>query len=219
MRDDGPGTFVKVCGISRAEEAHAAVRAGADAVGFVFAGGPREVSLAQAARIAGSMHGSVCKIGVFVDAPFSIISAYVQTVGLDGVQLHGSEEIPLIRQLRDSFPGLLLLKAVKMNGRESAEAMGRFAGEVDAVMLDRKDVANPGRPVEPLPFDWLDGLPLARVILAGGLHPENVGRVVRELRPWGVDASGGLEVRPGRKDLRKIAAFVRAAREAETGKS
>jgi phosphoribosylanthranilate isomerase len=215
MRDGEPGTFIKICGISSAEEAHAAVRAGADAVGFVFANGPRNVSLAHAAKIAGSMQGSVRKIGVFVDAPFSTISAHVETAGLDGVQLHGSEELPLIRQLKQSFPDVLVFKAVKMNGRESAEALGRFAGQVDAVMFDRKDVANPGRRVEPLPFDWLDGLPLGRVILAGGLHPDNVGRVVRELRPWGVDASGGLEVRPGRKDLRKVAAFVSAAREAE----
>lgn len=205
---------MKICGISRVEEAQAAVRAGANAVGFVFADGPRKVSPAQAAEIGPHVHPSVWKIGVFVDASYETIEGAVNSAGLDGVQLHGSEDLEIVGRLRDAFPTLIVFKAIKMNGRDSGQGIRKFADHVDAVLLDRKDVGNPERKVDPLPHDWLQGLSLDRVIVAGGLTPQNVSQLVRDLKPWGVDASGGLEVRPGAKDRAKITAFVRAVREA-----
>lgn len=215
MTQSRAATFVKICGITRIEEASAAAAAGADAVGFVFAGGPRNVSIGQAAEIAAHVGSSVRKIGVFVDAGIDAIREHVQAAGLDGVQLHGSEGPGDVRRLKGLFPGLLVFKAIKMDGRDSAGAAADFTTEVDAVMLDSKDVTRPERRSRSLPLDWLSGMPLGKVIVAGGLTPGNVGHLVAALKPWGVDASSGLEIRPGAKDPAKVAEFVHAVRGAE----
>lgn len=206
---------MKICGISAVGEARAAIRAGANAVGFVFAGGPRKVSPALAGRIGAHVHPSLWKIGVFADASLDGIAADVETAGLDGVQLHGSETVDFVARLRSDLPGLLIFKAIRVSGKDSVKAAEHFAEHVDVVMLDPKDVAHPERRAEPIPLEWLADVSLSKVIIAGGLSPQNVGEVVAALQPWGVDASGSLEVRPGVKDPAKISAFVRAVRHAE----
>lgn len=197
------------------QEAEAAVAAGANALGFVFAGGPRRVSVEAAGAIAGRVGPVVRRIGVFVDASVQTIQATVDEAGLDGVQLHGSEGAGTILHLKHSHPGLVVFKAIRIQGEHSLRAVEQFAADADAVILDPKDVNYPDRRATPLPIDWLQELPLAKIIVAGGLDAGNVGEVVRRLGPWGVDASGGLEVRPGVKDPAKITAFVREVRLAE----
>ena len=207
-------TFVNICGITRLTDAQTAVRAGANAVGFVFAGGPRRVTAARARAIASRLHPAVRKIGVFVDTPPDRVRAVVEEAGLDGVQLHGSEPPEAVRQLREDLPSALLLKAIALSGTEPPA--GTRDLPVDALLLDPKDPSDPLAPVDQIPASWLARMPAGRYVVAGGLTPKNVAQLVRVLRPWGVDVSRGVEMSPGKKDAWKVREFVRAVRAAET---
>lgn len=209
-------TFVKICGITRLSDARNAVRAGANALGFIFAKSPRRISPARARDIARHVHPSVQKVGVFVDASADTIIATADFVGLDGAQLHGSEDAGLFAAIRSRRPNLFLAKAIRAVSKQSLSAAGSFPA--DAIVFDPKDVADPLEPPAggaTIPFSWLTGKDLARVIVAGGLGPENVGRLVSTVHPWGVDTSGGVESAPGKKDAQKLRAFVGAVRRAE----
>jgi len=208
----GTRTFVKICGITRPEDARAAVRAGADAVGFVFAPSPRRISPSDAGAIADLLHPSVQRIGVFVDETPANVLQIIDQAGLDGVQLQGSESAQFVIDLRAERPALTIFKVVRSAAAgELAQAEGL---EVDAIFIDPKDAADPTAPVEPIPVDTLRELSI-RFIVAGGLTPSNVGALVAEVRPWGVDVSGGVEERPGEKDPEKVRSFIRAVRDAE----
>ncbi len=205
-------TFVKICGITRPEDAHAAVRAGADAVGFVFAPSPRRVSPPAAGAIIDAIHPSVLKFGVFVNETLEKVLSAVEIAGLDGVQLQGSEDGGFVSDLRSRRRSLLIFKVVKSPSQEelaSAEGL-----DIDALFIDPKRTDDPVAVVEPIPLARLRGLPM-RLVVAGGLNAINVGPLVSEIRPWGVDVSGGVEVEPGKKDPEKVRAFVRAVRQAD----
>jgi phosphoribosylanthranilate isomerase len=205
-------TFVKICGITRPEDAHAAVRAGADAVGFVFAPSPRRVAPSAARTIADAIHPSVLKIGVFVDETLDNVLVVIDQAGLDGVQLQGSESGRFVEDLRSRRRSLRIFKVVKSaSPKELARAEGL---DVDAVFIDPKRTEDPVARVEPIPLAALSGLPM-KLVVAGGLTSTNVGALVSQIRPWGVDVSGGVEVEPGKKDHDKVRAFVRAVREAD----
>jgi len=207
-------TFVKICGITRLGDARAAVRAGANALGFVFAPSPRRVTPSRARQIARHVHPSVASLGVFVDAAVDRILGIVQEVGLDGVQLQGEEGPEVVEALRRRRPGLFIAKAVRILDAGGLAATLRWPA--DAVLVDSKDTADPGARSRPIPAAWLDGLRPRRLIVAGGLTPGNVGEVVATLRPWGVDVSGGVEEAPGKKDAAAVRDFVHAVRAART---
>lgn len=207
------GTFVKICGITRLGDARAAVRAGTNAIGFVFAPSPRRIPPSAAKDIVSRIHPTVLKIGVFVGSPPAHILKIIDQVGLDGVQLHGAERPETVNELRAALPELFIAKAVRVRGPASL-ALGRHDG-VDAIIVDPKDPLEPGASSRPIPIGWLRGASIERVVVAGGLTPENVGRLVRQIHPWGVDVSAGVEASAGRKDLEKLRAFVRAVRQAE----
>jgi phosphoribosylanthranilate isomerase len=239
-RPDAQGpTFVKICGITRLGDAREAVRAGANAIGFVFAPSPRRVSPARARAISSRVHPAVRRIGVFVDEEPARILAVVADARLDGVQLHGSEPVEVVRAIRAAAPGLFLLKVIRLGGSQPLAMAVQLRAEAlaDAVMVDTKDPADlAATPVaisaqglaefdgrrRPDQSDGADrsnqsrsaGV-VDRLVLAGGLTPGNVGALVRQMRPWGVDVSSGVESAPGRKDAHRIRAFVRAVREAE----
>jgi phosphoribosylanthranilate isomerase len=210
-------TFVKICGITRVCDARVAVRAGANALGFVFAPSPRRVSPSAARAVARHVHPSVRKIGVFVDTPPGRILDVVEEVGLDGVQLQGAEPPETLEALREAIPRLFLARALHPDDpdalRTAAEVLGAMA---DAIIFDPKDPRAPSIPSEPIPVGWLEKVCRLRVVVAGGLTPRNVGRLVRAIRPWGVDTSSGVEAEPGKKDPGKVRAFVQAVRRAET---
>ncbi len=206
-------TFIKICGITRLSDAHTAVRAGANAVGFMFATSPRRIQPRRALRIGERLHPAVCKVGVFVDASLEVILEVAEEAGLDGVQLHGSESPEFVSRLRQARPNLLLFKAISPSGHQLARAADF---DVDAVFLDPKDPAQPLAPVANISYRWIRDLPGGRYVVAGGLTPANVGQLVRELRPWGVDVSRGVETAPGKKDVTKVREFVRAVRNAES---
>jgi phosphoribosylanthranilate isomerase len=209
-----PGeTFVKICGITCPEDAEVAVEAGASAVGFVLAPSPRRLDTARAGSIRRLLPASVAAVGVFVDAGLPAVIAAVDALGLDGVQFQGSEPDEEIVALRAERPSVFVTRAVRLATPQAAGALA--ASPADALMVDSKDGHRPADRHAPLPLAWLAGLPLQRLIVAGGLTPGSVGGVVASLRPWGVDVSSGVEQAPGRKDPALVRAFVRAVRAAE----
>jgi phosphoribosylanthranilate isomerase len=204
------GTRIKICGITRVEDAHAAVAAGADAIGLVFySGSPRAVSLEQACAIAAAIPPFVSVVGLFVDAPADTIREVLNRVNLSLLQFHGSETPAQCR-----LYGRPYLKAIHMRDNvDLRDEEARFADAagllLDAFAPDR--FGGSGRI-----FDW-SRIPAQRIkpiILAGGLTPENVEEAIRRVRPDGVDVTSGVEAAKGIKDPAKIAAFVAAVRKA-----
>jgi phosphoribosylanthranilate isomerase len=198
------GPIVKICGVTSTDEALAVVRAGADAVGLNFwPGSPRAVSVELAAEIAGALPESACTVGVFVDASLGEIEWVKSRVRLSVVQLHGHETAGLCARLG---PGVW--KAV-----HRLDEVGAYG--CDAYVLDAPSEKAPGGTgIRVDPALAVQAALRGRVVLAGGLLPENVGDAVRLVRPWGVDVASGVEARPGVKDLGKVEAFVRAAKDA-----
>ncbi|MGC8550232.1 MAG: phosphoribosylanthranilate isomerase [Acidobacteriaceae bacterium] len=219
--------WVKICGTTNLEDARVAVEAGADALGFVFAKSPRRVTAAEAGEIISRLGQTVVeKIGVFVDADFEGIVETVLTAGLSGVQLHGDLDSDLALRLRERFTEsaerLRILQVLHFGAEESALderlAALRQSGAVDAVLVDSQTAqAQGGTGVR---YDWaaarrsFAAAADLRMVVAGGLRPENVGEAIATLDPWGVDVVSGVEAAPGRKDPEKVRAFVELARSA-----
>ena len=196
--------FVKVCGTTSEEDALLAVAMDADAIGFVFAPSPRQISPALVADIVKRLPPEIITIGVFRDESPARVVEIVNHAGLKGAQLHGRETPEQARWVRHRIPVLIQAFA---SGDPAIEEAGDYGA--DAVLLD---APSPGSGQV---FDWKlaegapDGL---RLILAGGLTPENVGDAIAAVHPWGVDVATGVESEPGRKDPRKLRAFVATAR-------
>lgn len=198
--------FVKVCGITTEEDALLAVALGADAVGFIFAPSSRQVAVQRAHDIARRLPPEILTIGVFRDESPERVVEIVHRAGLRGAQLHGHERPEHSAWVRARVP--FVMKAFAAGDPALAEAAEHGA---DAVLLDAPTPGS-GRV-----FDWTlaEGVPAGlRLVLAGGLHPGNVADAVQRVHPWGVDVASGVEAAPGRKDARKLRAFLVAARAA-----
>lgn len=194
--------MVKICGITNREDALAAIAGGASALGFNFwPKSPRYVPPERAAELLGGLPGGVWKVGIFVNEPAETVAWLAGELGLDVVQLHGEAASPA---------GLRVWRALPVDAGFRAELLDRHQAE--AFLLDAPagaEVGGTGRS-----FDWRRAAGLKhRIILAGGLDAQNVREAIRTARPWGVDACSRLESAPGRKDHRKMAAFLRAALE------
>lgn len=199
---------VKVCGITRAEDATRAAELGATAVGFVlWEPSPRAVSVLAAARLAAAVPAGVSRIGVFVDATPAEVSRAVREVGLDAVQLHGDEPV-------GEFFGVAarLLKAVTLETREDVDAAAGLPAEV-TVLVDATDRVRRGGTGRRADWSLAAALSARREVwLAGGLTVENVAEAIRHVRPAAVDVSSGVESSPGVKDATRLAAFLAATR-------
>ncbi|HJZ49624.1 MAG TPA: phosphoribosylanthranilate isomerase [Roseiflexaceae bacterium] len=207
-------TLVKICGLRTIEHALAAADAGADMLGFVFAPSRRQISPEAAAAIVQAVRAKpaerpVTIVGLFVNAAPDRMLAIARQCGLDAIQLSGDET----SDLADRLPGYTLLKAIRLGGAPS-EAGWLEPSPAQAVRL-LIDAHVPGSyGGAGVLADWDRAAALARqrpIMLAGGLTPENVGAAIRQVRPWGVDVSSGVEI-DGAKDAAKIRAFVGAAR-------
>jgi phosphoribosylanthranilate isomerase len=205
--------WVKICGITRREDAELAAELRAAAVGFVFWPGSRRfIEPTAAADIARGLPAPVTPVGVFVDQPVEYVNAVVQEVGLGAVQLHGAETAEYCAQI--TAP---VIKAVPVgSGFRMTAVTGLPAGVT--VLVDVDDPVargGTGRPV-----DWAAARKVARVrrtILAGGLTPENVGAAIRAVEPGGVDVSSGVESEPGIKDPHRLRRFFQAVHSAAGG--
>lgn len=227
--------WIKICGITSLEDAKLAVSAGADAVGFVFAESPRRMTPQAAGEITRELPPSIEKIGVFVGAGLEEIAAACQIAGLSGAQLHeGSPAVRMLNhvpdmrgRLKTSFPQLRVVETIRYDGNAASFALQLraldtppAAGDIRAVLVDTRIAGKQGG--TGIPFDWgaaqdtfLRHSAYLRLIVAGGLRPENVWQAIEILRPWGVDVSSGVESLPGRKDHHRVTEFIRAARAAE----
>ena len=198
-------TRVKICGITRAEDALEAIRQGADAIGLVFyTHSPRNVTLAQAAEIVSKVPAFVTVVGLFVDAEPAFIQEVLSSVKLDLLQFHGDETPSACRQYSRPY-----MKAIRVkNGTNLVQYTADYA-DAKALLLDAFAEGVPGG--TGLVFDWSlipQSLSLP-VVLAGGLNAENVGLAIEQVRPYAVDVSGGVAASKGIKDAAKIAAFMR----------
>lgn len=198
-------TRVKICGITRTEDALAAARLGVDAIGLVFyAPSPRAVSVAQAAEVVRELPPFVTRVGLFVNAEREAIAAAIEAAQLDLLQFHGDESPADCRG-----HGRPWIKALRMAPEmDVAAEMDRYR-EAQGILLDAWRPGVPGGTGET--FDWRR-IPAQRprpLILAGGLAPENVADAIRTVRPWAVDVSGGVERAKGIKDADRMAAFIR----------
>lgn len=197
------GAKVKVCGITRRDDALLAADLGASAVGFVFwPRSPRYVEPEAAAAISRELPADVAPIGVFVDAPVDDVRRIAAEVGLAAVQLHGDEPPTLC----DGLP-YRVLKAVPVAGAATHDAADRVPSRV-TVLLDARDPIRKGGTGRTV--DWSVAAGVAarrRIFLAGGLRSENVGEALRVVRPYGIDVSSGVEAEPGRKDAGRLRGF------------
>ncbi|MGW8312405.1 MAG: phosphoribosylanthranilate isomerase [Desulfuromonadales bacterium] len=200
---------VKICGITNPEDAHHAVACGADALGFVFfPGSPRYVKPDTARRVIAELPPLVSLVGLFVNEAPGRIRETVEFCGLNTVQLHGDETPD-----QCSYPPCRVIKALRLKRQMSVEVFAAY--EVAALLLDAYIPDQFGGTGHLC--DWEQAATVAarhRVILAGGLNPENVAVAVRQVHPFGVDVSSGVEKQPGVKDPEKVARFIRAAKEA-----
>ncbi|WP_296269790.1 phosphoribosylanthranilate isomerase [Pseudomonas sp. UBA6323] len=201
----------KICGITRVEDALAAVEAGADAIGLVFyAKSPRAVSVEQAATIVQAVPPFVTCVGLFVNMPRDQLLAVLQQVPLDLLQFHGDESPADCEGY-----GRPYIKALRVRPDEDlAATMAPYAG-ARGILLDTFVEGVPGG--TGAAFDWSlvpqdAGKP---IILAGGLEASNVAAAIRQVRPYAVDVSGGVEVSKGIKDAERIRAFVQAVHDTQ----
>lgn len=198
-------TRVKICGITRIEDALAAVQHGCDAIGLVFyAKSPRHVSIEQAARIVATLPPFVSAVGLFVDAAPEEVQNVLAKVGLDLLQFHGDESPQACRQF-----GVPYLKAIRVKPDTNLLQCASDYADARALLLDTYSEGMAGGTGKM--FDWKLIPPSlsSSIVLAGGLNAENVGDAIRQVRPYAVDVSGGVELSKGIKDASKIAAFMR----------
>lgn len=211
------GLRVKICGLGRRADVEAAAEAGADYAGLVLAESPRRLAPAEAAELAGAARAAgLLPVGVFVDRPVPEVAGLADRLGLAAVQLHGDEDPAACASLRSE--GTEVWKAIRPRNREELERLvDRYAAHADALLVEGWSPEAAGGTGTGFPHEWLagDARPAGlRIVLAGGLDPENVGGAVQGVRPDVVDVSSGVESAPGRKDPGRIRAFVRAARAA-----
>jgi phosphoribosylanthranilate isomerase len=202
---------VKICGITNAGDAQAAVEAGADALGFVFhRDSPRCVEAEVVRRIVGGLPPFVLPVGVFVNEEAKKVRDLMDSCGLALAQLHGDETAAYCESL--ARPAL---KAIRLRKPEDFLAMAEYQGRarVRGFVVDAYAEAAYGGTGQTA--DWTLAAELAKhalILLAGGLTAENVGRAIREVRPYGVDVSSGVEAAPGKKDHEKLRAFIKSVK-------
>ncbi len=211
---------IKICGITNLADARAAIAAGADMLGFNFyRPSPRFIIPLDARTIIESLRPeikalsrTVTMAGVFVNEPAESIVRIAEDTGIAAIQLHGDESVEFCRELKALLPDRFLIKALRARGVEVAEHATEY--HVDAIMLDAFDAELRGGTGRTIDWDLArqtrDAVP--RLFLAGGLSPENVRSAIDAVQPFAVDACSALESSPGRKDVERMDAFVRAVR-------
>ncbi|MBI5453277.1 MAG: phosphoribosylanthranilate isomerase [Deltaproteobacteria bacterium] len=200
---------VKICGITDLEDAEAAVRFGADALGFIFyKKSPRYIDPREAGGIIRALPPFVTKVGVFVNETLDEVRRVREDASLDRVQLHGDETPEYCAAL-----GAGVIKAFRIRVQADIEELALY--DVSAFLLDTYREDTPGGTGET--FNWeiaVEASSERRIILSGGLNAENVAMAIKTVRPYAVDASSGVESAPGKKDLEKMKKFIDEAKTA-----
>lgn len=203
-------TQVKICGLKEEQHVQAAVNAGADLIGFVFAPSKRQVTADEAKKLAAQIPPHVKKVGVFVNETPEEMTRIAREVGLDFIQLHGDEPDGVLKELP-----VPVIRAVSIRKEEDGAKLA--ASEAAVVLADAPGVEYRGGSGETFKWDTLKGFSETenRLAVAGGLHADNVAEAIRVLKPVMVDVSSGVET-DGRKDPAKIRAFIEAAKGVES---
>ncbi len=204
--------FVKICGITRLEDADAAIEAGAQALGFIFwPGSPRFIDPYRARSIVRELPPFVASVGVFVNQPSDYVASVASLAHLTAVQLHGDETVEQARAV-----GRPTVKALSLAIAADSRRLDAWPSNI-LIMLDTHDPVRRGGTGQTI--DWESAAAVAarrRVILAGGLTPDNVVDAIARVRPYGIDVSSGVESAPGVKDRRRISALFAAIGEKRT---
>lgn len=197
-------TRVKICGLTREQDVRAAVEAGADAIGLVFyEPSPRYVEMQTASQLANRAPPFVTVVGLFVNAERAVIETVLDTVRIDLLQFHGDEPADFCEQFNRPY-----IKALRVADETDIIALAGQYGSATGILLDAYQPGTPGGTGETFNWDVIpEDLPLP-VILAGGLTPGNVAGAIRQVQPYAVDVSGGVERDKGIKDADKIRAFM-----------
>jgi len=204
---------VKICGITNLDDALAAIECGADALGFVFAPSPRQVTTEVVRDIVTKLPPLICRVGVFVNSELAQVQETMSLCNLGLAQLHGDEDADYCATL---FP-----KAIKVftaDSLPSGQELTRY--RVAAYMLDKDKRASPSDAERNRLWQLARGIrDYGPVILAGGLTPETVGQAIEAAHPYAVDVSSGIEAEPGKKDHDKLRAFIAAAKFSKEARS
>lgn len=215
-------TWIKICGITNLEDALVAAEAGADAVGFVFyEKSPRYVTPDTVLEISRHLSGKIERVGVFVNQNEDVLCDVADDAALTAIQMHGDHDEPRVADLVVARRPLKVLVGVSMHRADPDGWTATWKSKnVFAFLADSGSPAKFGGTGET--FDWRGSMTalnkikdLGRLVLAGGLNPNNVGEAIRITKPWGVDVSSGVESTAGKKDPDKVRAFIRAVREAD----
>ena len=198
---------VKICGFTRPSDVRAAVVAGADALGFVFAPRSKRVlTIPRAAELVTAVPAFVSRVGLFMDQDFEAVARILDQVPLNLLQFHGAEDAAFCRRF-----GLPYIKAVSMDSDRAVERAGQEYTDASALLLDSHPAGGVGG--TGVVFDWSlisqSSLPL---VLAGGLEPGNVRQAIERLKPWAVDVSSGVETAPGIKSEALMRKFIEEAK-------
>lgn len=199
---------IKICGLTRVDEAVGCAELGADAIGLVFfPKSPRHVTDELALAISSAVSDRVKRVGVFVNASFDDILQKVETCRLSAAQLHGRESPELVRRLSEA--GIPVIKALFIDGKPDLSKADQYAASAFLVECNKGPLPGGNAMV----WDWGAAKEFGAdhpLILAGGLSPENITQAVSSALPHAVDVSSGVEASPGRKDLGRVAAFIEA---------
>jgi len=198
---------IKICGITNLADALLAAALGADALGFIFyPKSPRQVATETAREIIAQLPPFVASVGVFVDEEAAVVRELAASLGLDWVQLHGQESPEYCRNL-----GRKVIKGFRIKNEDSLRLLADYQGAAQALLLDTYKQGQVGG--TGTVFDWRlarEARKYGRIILAGGLNPDNVGQAIAIAQPAAVDAASGTEATPGKKDPEKLRAFFKA---------
>ncbi|MDO9289641.1 MAG: phosphoribosylanthranilate isomerase [Thermodesulfovibrionales bacterium] len=199
---------VKICGITNLEDALAAVEFGADALGFVFfKKSPRYISPAKAKAIIKKLPPFISSVGVFVNEDNIIVEKIADQTGIDAIQLHGDEPPKACNLSRP------VIKAIRVKSIDNLEIISKYKNKVSAFLLDTYTPEIFGGTGQI--FNWdiaIEAKQFGKIILAGGLTPENVEQAVRQVHPYAVDVSSGVEAEKGKKDHAKLRLFIKRAK-------
>jgi len=204
-------TWIKICGTTNERDADIAIRAGANALGFIMTASPRQVTDTTAYSIGTIVPKGVETIGVFVNEELEALANTAHFCKFTGVQLHGDEDADYLAKLRSLLPGVKILKGIAAD--ELANGLNLLP---DAWLLDSGRGTQRGGTGKT--FDWRDAQSRVKklrepVIVAGGLNPQNVEEALDILQPWGVDVASGVESYPGRKHPGAVVQFIDAVRQ------
>lgn len=204
---------VKICGITNAADALAAVEAGANLLGFNFyEKSPRYIPQSEAAKIRPQVPKKVEAVGIFVDTPADEVAAQCKSLKLTAVQLHGDETPETVARIARALP---VIKAFRVESDFRVESLGEYP-DAFAFLFDAADTGQYGGTGHSTDWDLAQRAATGhRIILAGGLKVENVAAAVRIVRPYAVDVASGIESKPGKKDHGLLREFIQEVRRGE----